>query len=89
MGVVEESHNVKILGSGHRTIVLAHRFGIDQSVWKHLVPHLVEDYKVVLYVNMGAATTNTEYFDFLIFVGFASGLVKFRSPSPGLLRRCR
>ncbi|KAK9080876.1 hypothetical protein SSX86_000018 [Deinandra increscens subsp. villosa] len=65
MGVVEEAHNVKILGSGDRTIVLAHGFGTDQSVWKHLVPHLVEDnYKVVLYDNMGAGTTNPEYFDF-------------------------
>lgn len=64
MGVVEQAHNVKILGSGDRTIVLAHGFGTDQSVWKHLVPHLVEDYKVVLYDNMGAGTTNPEYFDF-------------------------
>lgn len=61
---VEQAHNVKLLGSGHRTIVLAHGFGTDQSVWKHLVPHLVEDYKVVLYDNMGAGTTNPEYFDF-------------------------
>ncbi|KAK9049259.1 hypothetical protein SSX86_031773 [Deinandra increscens subsp. villosa] len=65
MGLVEQAHNVKILGSGDRTIVLAHGFGTDQSVWKHLVPHLVEDnYKVVLYDNMGAGTTNPEYFDF-------------------------
>ncbi|KAI3726340.1 hypothetical protein L1987_66137 [Smallanthus sonchifolius] len=64
MGVVEEAHNVKILGSGHRTIVLAHGFGTDQSVWKHLIPHLLQDYKVVVYDNMGAGTTNPEYFDF-------------------------
>ncbi|KAL4582189.1 hypothetical protein LXL04_006731 [Taraxacum kok-saghyz] len=64
MGVVEQAHNVKILGSGNQTIVLAHGFGTDQSVWKHLVPHLVDDYKVVLYDNMGAGTTNPEYFDF-------------------------
>ncbi|KAI7736028.1 hypothetical protein M8C21_033549 [Ambrosia artemisiifolia] len=64
MGVVEDAHNVKILGSGDRTIVLAHGFGTDQSVWKHLVPHLVEEYKVVLYDNIGAGTTNPEYFDF-------------------------
>ncbi|KAD6795835.1 hypothetical protein R6Q59_007061 [Mikania micrantha] len=63
MGVVE-AHNVKILGSGDQTVVLAHGFGTDQSVWKHLVPHLVEDYKVVVYDNMGAGTTNPEYFDF-------------------------
>ncbi|OIT21157.1 putative esterase kai2 [Nicotiana attenuata] len=64
MGIVEEAHNVKVLGTGDRTIVLAHGFGTDQSVWKHLVPHLVDDYKVVLFDNMGAGTTNPDYFDF-------------------------
>ncbi|XP_020242859.1 probable esterase D14L [Asparagus officinalis] len=41
-----------------------HGFGTDQSVWKHLVPHLLDEYRVVLYDNMGAGTTNPDYFDF-------------------------
>lgn len=64
MGVVEEAHNVKVLGSGTRYIVLAHGFGTDQSVWKHLVPHLLDEFRVILYDNMGAGTTNPDYFDF-------------------------
>jgi pimeloyl-ACP methyl ester carboxylesterase len=28
------------------------------------VPHLVDEYRVILYDNMGAGTTNPEYFDF-------------------------
>ncbi|GLT68819.1 hypothetical protein SLA2020_410180 [Shorea laevis] len=64
MGIVEDAHNVKVLGSGERVIVLAHGFGTDQSLWKHLVPHLVDEYRVVLYDNMGAGTTNPDYFDF-------------------------
>ncbi|CDP02566.1 unnamed protein product [Coffea canephora] len=64
MGIVEEAHNAKVLGSGEQTIVLAHGFGTDQSVWKHLVPHLVEDYRVILFDKMGAGTTNPDYFDF-------------------------
>ncbi|KAM7252498.1 hypothetical protein ACFE04_024381 [Oxalis oulophora] len=64
MGLVEEAHNVQVIGSGEQIIVLAHGFGTDQSVWKHLVPHLVNDYKVVLYDNIGAGTTNPDYFDF-------------------------
>ncbi|EYU44463.1 hypothetical protein ABFS82_08G055600 [Erythranthe guttata] len=64
MGIAEEAHNVRVVGSGQLTIVLAHGFGTDQSVWKHLVPHLVEEYRVVLYDNMGAGTTNPDYFDF-------------------------
>ncbi|XP_052195186.1 probable esterase KAI2 [Diospyros lotus] len=64
MGIVEEAHNVKVIGSGEQTIVLAHGFGSDQSLWKHLVPHLVDDYRVVLFDNMGAGTTNPDYYDF-------------------------
>lgn len=64
MGIVEEAHNVRVLGSGEQFIVLAHGFGTDQSVWKHLVPHLVNDYKVILFDNIGAGTTNPDYFDF-------------------------
>ncbi|XAR51337.1 hypothetical protein NMG60_11005938 [Bertholletia excelsa] len=64
MGIVEEAHNVKVLGSGDRTIVFAHGFGTDQSVWKHVVPHLLDEYRVILFDNMGAGTTNPEYFDF-------------------------
>ncbi|XP_050377671.1 probable esterase KAI2 [Argentina anserina] len=64
MGIVGDAHNVRVLGSGQQIIVLAHGFGTDQSVWKHLVPHLVDDYRLVMYDNMGAGTTNPDYFDF-------------------------
>ncbi|RYQ80827.1 hypothetical protein Ahy_Scaffold1g106967 isoform C [Arachis hypogaea] len=64
MGIVEEAHNVKVLGSGDKFIILAHGFGTDQSVWKHFVTHLLDDYRVILYDNMGAGTTNPDYFDF-------------------------
>jgi pimeloyl-ACP methyl ester carboxylesterase len=64
MGILEDAHHVRVIGQGDRTIVLAHGFGTDQSVWRHLVPHLVEDYQVVLFDNMGAGTTNPDYFDF-------------------------
>lgn len=65
MGIVEEAHNLRVVGKGKRgVIVLAHGFGTDQSVWKHLVPHLVADYRVVLFDKMGAGPTNPDYFDF-------------------------
>jgi len=78
MGIAAEAHNVKILGSGTDYIVLGHGFGTDQSVWKHLVPYLLDDYRVVLYDNMGAGTTNPDYFDFERYStleGFASDLL--------------
>ncbi|KAM0985356.1 hypothetical protein PS2_012389 [Malus domestica] len=60
MGIVEEAHNVRVVGSGQQVLVLAHGFGTDQSVWKHLV----HDNRVIMNDNMGAGTTNPEYFDF-------------------------
>ncbi|XP_020594320.1 probable esterase KAI2 [Phalaenopsis equestris] len=64
MGIVEEAHNVRVVGNGEKVVVLAHGFGTDQSVWKHLLPHLIEGYRVVLFDNMGAGPTNPDYFDF-------------------------
>lgn len=64
MGIFIEAHNVKVLGSGENTIVLGHGFCTDQSVWKQLVPYLVNEYRVVLYDNMGAGPTYPDYFDF-------------------------
>nr|5Z7Y_A Chain A, Hyposensitive to light 7 [Striga hermonthica]5Z7Y_B Chain B, Hyposensitive to light 7 [Striga hermonthica]5Z7Y_C Chain C, Hyposensitive to light 7 [Striga hermonthica]5Z7Y_D Chain D, Hyposensitive to light 7 [Striga hermonthica] len=64
MSSIGLAHNVTILGSGETTVVLGHGYGTDQSVWKLLVPYLVDDYKVLLYDHMGAGTTNPDYFDF-------------------------
>ncbi|KAL3643803.1 Strigolactone receptor KAI2d12 [Castilleja foliolosa] len=64
MSTVGSAHNVRVLGSGETTVVLGHGYGTEQSVWKHLVPHLVDQYKVLLYDNMGAGSTNPDYYDF-------------------------
>lgn len=64
MGIVQDAHNVRAVGSGEQVILLGHGFGTDQSVWKHLVPHLLDDYRVILFDNMGAGPTNPDYFDF-------------------------
>ncbi|GER25024.1 pimelyl-[acyl-carrier protein] methyl esteresterase [Striga asiatica] len=57
-------HNVTVLGSGETTVVLGHGSGCDQSVWKHLVLHLVDDYTVILYNDIGAGTTDPNLYDF-------------------------
>ncbi|CAA0813487.1 Probable esterase KAI2 [Striga hermonthica] len=64
MNKVGSAHNVTVLGSGETTVVLGHGVCSDQSVWKHLVPHLVDDYTVILYDNMGAGITDPNLYDF-------------------------
>jgi pimeloyl-ACP methyl ester carboxylesterase len=58
------AHNVRIVGAGHQYVVLSHGFGSDQSVWKYILPYLLNDYKVILYDMMGAGSTNPQDFSF-------------------------
>lgn len=59
-----EVHNVRVIGAGEQTVVLGHGFGTDQSAWKQIIPHLVDDYRLVLFDNLGAGTTDPDYFSF-------------------------
>ncbi|CAI5524347.1 unnamed protein product [Closterium sp. Naga37s-1] len=68
MGSILEEHNVRLLGSGDAAaelVVLGHGFGTDQSVWQHIVPHLLDDdYRLLLLDLMGAGSTNPDNFSF-------------------------
>eukprot|EP00270_Netrium_digitus_P015715 TRINITY_DN5553_c0_g1_i1.p1 TRINITY_DN5553_c0_g1~~TRINITY_DN5553_c0_g1_i1.p1 ORF type:complete len:269 (+),score=43.96 TRINITY_DN5553_c0_g1_i1:178-984(+) len=59
-----EVHNVRVVGSGSQVVVLGHGLGTDQSSWRHIIPHLVDNYRVVLFDLMGAGSTNPEDFSF-------------------------
>ncbi|XP_076909204.1 strigolactone esterase D14-like [Bidens hawaiensis] len=41
--------NARIIGSGKETMVLAHGFGGDQSVWDKVLPSLTQTYQVVVF----------------------------------------
>ncbi|KAH6779253.1 alpha/beta-Hydrolases superfamily protein [Perilla frutescens var. hirtella] len=43
------SMNARLLGSGKETIVLAHGYGGDQSVWDKIVPLLADRYRLLLF----------------------------------------
>lgn len=55
--------HVRVVGSGEKTVVLAHGFGTDQSAWQRILPYL-QHYRVVLYDLVCAGTVNPDYFDF-------------------------
>jgi sigma-B regulation protein RsbQ len=52
-----ERNNVKVLGSGTRTLMLAHGFGCDQNMWRFFVPAFESHFRIVLfdYVGSGAS----------------------------------
>ncbi|KAK4559840.1 hypothetical protein RGQ29_008857 [Quercus rubra] len=59
-----ENLNVRVEGSGQRTLVLAHGFGTDQSVWQRILPYFTPYYRVILYDLVCAGSVNPDFFDF-------------------------
>ncbi|XP_031125233.1 probable strigolactone esterase DAD2 [Ipomoea triloba] len=59
-----EALNVRVVGSGEKTLVLAHGSGTDQSAWRGILPYFLRDYRVVLFDLVCAGSVNPDYFDF-------------------------
>ncbi|WP_437683879.1 alpha/beta fold hydrolase [Sorangium sp. So ce131] len=47
-------NNVRVVGDGERTVVLAHGFGTDQTAWRHQAAALARTHRVVLFDHVGA-----------------------------------
>ena len=58
-----QRNNVKVLGSGERTIMFAHGYGCDQNMWRHIVPSFSNDYRVVLFDYVGSGLSDVSAFD--------------------------
>lgn len=56
-------NNVQIQGSGAQTIIFAHGFGCDHNMWRHVAPAFANDYRVVLFDNVGAGGSELAAFD--------------------------
>ncbi|WP_138464860.1 alpha/beta fold hydrolase [Poseidonocella sp. HB161398] len=58
-----EQHCARVSGQGGRTIVLAHGFGCDQTVWKDVAPDLAAEYTVVTFDFAGAGGADPGLYD--------------------------
>lgn len=56
-------NNVQIVGDGNTTLLLAHGFGCDQSMWRFLVPLLKGRYRLVLFDYVGSGNSDLSAFD--------------------------
>lgn len=56
-------NHVRQLGQGPTTIVLAHGFGCDQSMWRFVTPALLDRYKVVLFDYVGSGRSDPAAYD--------------------------
>ncbi|CAJ1936930.1 unnamed protein product [Sphenostylis stenocarpa] len=57
---LSEALNARSEGSGAETVVLAHGYGMDQSIWDKVVPLLVENYRVVRFDWACAGTVKNQ-----------------------------
>jgi sigma-B regulation protein RsbQ len=56
-------NNVRVLGTGPRTMLLAHGFGCDQSMWRHVIPAFEDDFRLVLFDYVGHGKADASAFD--------------------------
>jgi sigma-B regulation protein RsbQ len=56
-------HNVHVIGSGPTTVMFAHGFGCDQSMWRLLAPDYAKRFRVVLFDLMGMGGSELEHYD--------------------------
>lgn len=60
---VSERHNVKLRGSGQRSMMFAHGFGCDQNMWRFVTPAFEDRFRVVLFDLMGVGGSDLDAFD--------------------------
>lgn len=56
-------NNVQIKGKGRQTMLFAHGFGCDHNMWRYVSPAFEDEYRVVLFDNVGAGGSDLAAFD--------------------------
>ena len=54
---------MRVVGDGRRTMVLAHGYGCDQSMWRFITPAFERDYRVVLFDHVGAGGSDVSAYN--------------------------
>ena len=71
-------NNINIVGQGKQTLLLAHGFGCDQTMWRFLVPLLSEKYRLVLFDYVGSGQSEKSAYDakkYACLEGYAQDIV--------------
>ncbi|MBM7648192.1 sigma-B regulation protein RsbQ [Bacillus ectoiniformans] len=71
-------NNVRVIGEGERTIIFAHGFGCDQNMWRFIVPHFVEEFRVVLFDHVGSGKSDLSAYNqekYKTLHGYAEDLI--------------
>lgn len=71
--------NVNVSGEGSRTMMFAHGFGCDQSMWRFVAPEFEDEYRVVLFDHLGFGKSDLSAFDpsrYTSLSGYAKDVVR-------------
>jgi sigma-B regulation protein RsbQ len=72
-------NNVRINGSGDRTMVFAHGFGCDQNMWRFVAPAFEDRFRTVLFDHVGAGGSDLSAYDpekYSTLAGYADDLIE-------------
>jgi len=70
---------VRTAGNGDRVIVFAHGYGCDQNMWRHVAPAFQNQFRTVLYDQVGAGGSDLSAFNsekYAHLSGYADDLVE-------------
>ncbi|WP_121610462.1 alpha/beta fold hydrolase [Mesobacillus foraminis] len=56
-------NNIKILGNGTKSMILAPGFGCDQSVWKSVAKMFKNEYRIILFDYVGSGNSDLRAYD--------------------------
>ncbi|MBW6420645.1 alpha/beta hydrolase [Rhizobium sp. XQZ8] len=72
-------NNVKVSGTGERTMLFAHGFGCDQAMWRFVAPSFNDAFKVVTMDHVGAGGSDPDAYDigkYASLDGYADDIVE-------------
>jgi sigma-B regulation protein RsbQ len=78
VGILQRN-NVRVAGSGRRTMVFAHGFGCDQNMWRFVQPAFAADFTTVLFDHVGAGQSDLTAYEpakYASLAGYAGDLVE-------------
>ena len=57
-------NNIKIHGTGSKSMFLVHGYGCDQNMWRFIIPQFKDDYKIILIDLVGSGKSDENSYDY-------------------------
>jgi sigma-B regulation protein RsbQ len=57
-------NNIKIQGTGSKSMFLVHGYGCDQNMWRFITPEFKDDYTIILIDLVGSGNSDEDSYDY-------------------------